>query len=98
MPKATNDYNSPILRNMTTHRNKSRKLMVEFSKILKERLSKEEIELAVSARSLDVPEGHLAVLLTLISQGSLPNQRLKAERIANEESIKYLQNSGESTK
>jgi hypothetical protein len=76
---------------MPSHSSTSRKSTVDFSKTLTERLSKEEIELAVSAGTVDVPGGHLAVILTFSSSNSLPDQRLKAESIAREECIKYLQ-------
>lgn len=66
--------------------------MPTFSKTLKERLRNEDIkEVTVTAQSLDVRGGHLAVILTLTSPDSLPAEWLKAERIANEECIRYLQ-------
>jgi len=66
--------------------------MPTFAKALKERLRNEDIkEVTVRAQSLDVRGGHLAVILTLTSPNSLHTERLKAERIANEECIKYLQ-------
>jgi len=65
--------------------------MVDFSKTLTERLRREEIEVSVSVGTIDVPEGHLAVILTLSSSNSLFNQRQRADSIANEECIKYLQ-------
>jgi len=49
---------------MSEHGNELIDATVDFSKILKERLSKEEIELRVSAGIVDVPGGHLAVILT----------------------------------
>ena len=65
--------------------------MPDLSEGIKKRLRNEGIELAVSAGSIDVPGGHLAVILTLSFPDSLPDQRLKAEHIANEECIKYFQ-------
>jgi hypothetical protein len=72
--------------------------MDHFSTTLKEKLSNEGIELAVSAGTIDVPAGHLAVVLTLSSSNSLPDQRLRAERIVNDEFIRYLQDSGKAVK
>ena len=85
---------------MVTHRNASRKYsMPTFSKALKERLRNEAIkEVTVKAQSVDVPRGHLAVILTLTSPDSLPAERLKAERIANEECIRYLQDNRKTVK
>jgi len=65
--------------------------MPDLSEGIKKRFRNEGIELAVSAGSIDVPGGHLAVILTLSFPDSLPDQRLKAEHIANEECIKYFQ-------
>jgi hypothetical protein len=64
--------------------------MVDFSETLKKRLNDEGIELAVTAGSVDVPRGHLAVILTLSSPDPSLGQRLKAQSIVNEECIKYL--------
>jgi hypothetical protein len=83
---------------MSEHGNELIDATVDFSKILKERLSKEEIELRVSAGIVDVPGGHLAVILTLDSPDSLPDQRRRAERIAEEECVKYLQGSEKTAK
>jgi hypothetical protein len=68
--------------------------MVDFSKALTERLRREEIEVSVSVGTIDVPEGHLAVILTLSSSNSLFDQRQRADSIAKEECVKYLQDSG----
>ena len=67
--------------------------MVDFSKALTERLRREEIEVSVSVGTIDVPGGHLAVILTLSSLNSLFDQRQRADSIAKEECIKYLQDS-----
>jgi hypothetical protein len=72
--------------------------MVDFSESIKERLKSEGIELAVRAGSVDVPRGHLAVILTLSFSDSSQDQRLKAERIANEECIKYFQHGDKTAK
>jgi hypothetical protein len=69
--------------------------MVEFSASLKERLSREEIELTMSVASVDVPRGHLVVILTLSAPDASLDQRLRAEQIAKEECIKYLQDNQE---
>ena len=69
--------------------------MVELATSLKERLGKEEMELAVSVGSVDVPRGHLAVLLTLSAPDASFDQRLRAEQIAKEECVKYLQDNQE---
>jgi hypothetical protein len=77
---------------MARHRRELDKTRVDFSKVLNEKLRNAGIdEVDVSAGSIDVPNGHLAVILTLSSPTSLPIERRKAERIANEESIKYIQ-------
>jgi hypothetical protein len=65
--------------------------MADLSEGIKKRLRNEGIELGVSAGSVDVPGGHLAVILTLSFPDSLRDQRLKAEQIANEECITYFQ-------
>jgi len=77
---------------MTVHRTTLRKPAVNLSKALWKILKDEGIdEVAVSARSVDVPRGHLAVILNLSSPRSASQELLKAQRIANEECIKYLQ-------
>jgi hypothetical protein len=66
--------------------------MPTFANGLKERLMDEDIKaVTVRAQSVDVRGGHLAVILTLTSPNSSHTERLKAERIANEECVKYLQ-------
>ena len=76
---------------MHAHRNASKESTVGFSRTLNERLRNEAIEkVTISAHCVDVPRGHLAVILSLNSD-STPDERLKAERIANKECIKYLQ-------
>jgi len=52
--------------------------MIDFSKTLKERLRREEIEVAVSVGTIDVHEGHLAFILTLSSPEFLLDQRNRA--------------------
>ena len=69
--------------------------MVELSTSLKDSLSKEGIELTVSVGSVDVPRGHLAVILTLSAPDASLDQRLRAEQIAKEECVKYLQDNQE---
>jgi hypothetical protein len=76
---------------MAKYRRVSGSQTVDFAAALKERLGKEEIELAVSAGTVDVPRGHLAVIFTLSLPDTSLDQRLRAERIAKEECIKYLQ-------
>ena len=79
---------------MPRQRSLSGKSEVDFSTTLKERLSKEKIDLAVSAATVDMPRGHLAVIFTLSLPDASLDQRLKAEHIAMEECVKYLQNNG----
>jgi len=69
----------------------SRKSADDFSANLKERLSNEELTLGVRAETVDVPGGHLAVVLTLTYPDCSVEQRLRAERIAREECARYLQ-------
>ena len=76
---------------MGKHRRTPGKRIVDFAAGLKERLSKEEIEFNLSAATVDVPKGHLAIIYTLDVPDTSPNQRLRMERIAKEECIKYLQ-------
>ena len=74
----------------------SQYIMDDFSAALKQRLRGEGIEIAVSARIVDVPRGHLAVVLTLSSpdsSGELDlrlDQRVRAESIAREACVKYF--------
>ena len=82
---------------MSQHRRVSGRETVDFASTLKERLDKEEVKLAVIAGTVDVPRGHLAVIFTLTVPGS-PDQRLRVERIAKEECVKYLQENGEKRK
>ena len=76
---------------MPNHRRASGSKTIDFATALEKRLSKEEIELAVSAGTIDVPKGHLAVILTFSVPENSLDQRLRAERIAKEECLKYLQ-------
>jgi hypothetical protein len=76
---------------MAKHRRVSGRQTVDFAAALRERLSKEEIELGLSAGTVDVPRGHLAVIFTLSVADTSLDQRLRAERITKEECIKYLQ-------
>ena len=76
---------------MHLRRKESQTSSVDFASTLKRRLSQEGIELTVIAKGVDLPKGHLAVVLTLASHGALSGQKLRAERIVNEECIKYLQ-------
>jgi len=79
---------------MHSHRGALGASVIDFSKTLKERLRREEIEVAVSVGTIDVPEGHLALILTLSSSDFLLAQRNRADSIAKEECIKYLQDRG----
>jgi hypothetical protein len=77
----------------------SRKPTVNLSKVLQKILKDEGIEeVDVSARSVDVPTGHLAVILDLSSPHSASHELLKAQRIANKECVKYLQGTRKAVK
>jgi len=69
----------------------SKKSAEDFSANLKKKLSNEEINLGVKVETVDVPGGHLAVVLTLSYPDCSFDQRLKAESIARKECVKYLQ-------
>ena len=94
--KTAQGCNSSVLRReaMHSHRGAVGASVIDFSKTLKERLRREEIEVAVSVGTIDVPEGHLALILTLSSPEFLLAQRNRADSIAKEECIKYLQDRG----
>ena len=83
---------------MLQHRHVSGRKTVDFAATLKERLGKEEVKLAITAGAVDVPRGHLAVIFSLNVLDTSPDQRLRVERIAKEECIKYLQENGENRK
>ena len=72
--------------------------IVDFAAALKKRLGKEEVEFNVSAATVDVPKGHLAIIYTLNIPDTSLDQRLRMERIAKEELIKYLQQNGKTGK
>jgi len=71
-------------------------IMDDFSTALKQRLRREGIEVIVSAGTVDVPRGHLAIVFTLSVPDSSReldlklDQRLRAEDIARETCVKYL--------
>jgi len=76
---------------MLQHRHVSGRKTVDFARTLKERLGKEEVKLAVTAGTVDVPRGHLAIIFTLTVPNTSMEQRLRVEHITKEECIKYLQ-------
>ena len=83
---------------MANRRRAPRRRIVDFAAALKERLSKEEIEFNLSAATVDVPKGHLAIIYTLNLPDTSLDQRLRMERIAKEECIRYLQHNGKTGK
>ena len=84
---------------MVSHRRELGEPTVDFSEALKERFRNAGIdEVAVSVGSIDVPRGHLAVVLTLSSPKSSPSKWLKAKCIVNEECVKYLQDKRKASK
>ena len=83
---------------MGNHRRAPRRRVVDFAVALEERLGKEEIKLNVTAATVNVPKGHLAIVYTLNFPDTSLDQRLRMERIVKEECIKYLQNNGKTRK
>ena len=78
---------------MPKRKSGSEDVMDDFSTALEQRLRREGIEVAVSAGTVDVPGGHLALVFTLSSSGELDlklDQRVRAESIAREACVKYL--------
>ena len=80
---------------MSAHRNNSRNSTNAISKALNEKLRNEGIELGISAETIDVLAGHLAVRLNLDTTNASADQIRKAERIAAEECVSYLRGTGE---
>jgi len=76
-----------------SQRDQTHMSIFDLSSALKNKLGRERIEIRVTAGTVDMRSGHLAVILTLSSsQDSVSqDQKQRAERIANEECIKYLQ-------
>jgi hypothetical protein len=80
--------------NLSGHRNNARNSTNALSTALNEKLRNEGIELGVSAESIDVLAGHLAVRLNLDTTDASEDQIRKAERIATEECVSYLRGTG----
>jgi len=76
-----------------SRRDQTRMSIFDLSSALKNKLGRERIAITVTAETVDMRSGRLAVILTLSSsQDSVSqDQKQRAERIANEECIKYLQ-------
>jgi hypothetical protein len=64
--------------------------MNALSTALNEKLRNEGIELGVSAETIDILAGHLAVRLNLNATNASADKIHKAERIAAEECVRYL--------
>ena len=80
--------------NLSGHRSNSKNSMNALSTALNEKLRNEGIELGVSAESIDVLAGHLAVRLNLDTTDASADQIREAERIAAEECVSYLRGAG----
>ena len=68
--------------------------MNDITTALKEKLKNEDIGLGISAESIDILSGHLAVMFSLDITNAPEEQIRKAELIAAKECVKYLQHTG----